>query len=111
MTGAGIEYLYCTSNCLLECETHLCIQSSQGGPFDHDVHMEPAPLPISRDFQAFRVDEKEQRTPIDLDLKNDISDCLYEGHLEAGDRRFTDEKMIASVCDGGLVSETVVFKI
>ena len=72
--------------------------------------MEPAPLPISRDFQAFRVDEKEQRTPIDIDLKNDVSDCLYEGHLQANDRRLPNEKMIASVCDGGLVRKFVVLK-
>ena len=41
--------------------------------------------------------EKEQRTQIDIDLKNDVSDCLYEGHLQANDRRLPNEKMIASV--------------
>ena len=53
---------------------------------------------------------KEQRIPIDLDLKKDVGGCLYEGHLQAGDERFTDEKMIASVCDGGLVSKAVLLK-
>ena len=83
--------------------------NSQGGPFDHDVHMVPAPLPVSRDFQGFNVDEKEQTIPIDLDLKNDVSGCLYEGHLQANDRTFTGEKMIASVCDGGLVSKKISY--